>query len=66
VPLAPAAVSPGVDYEEDKNQKTKDRQEHGAGLGLPQLLEASGNILKIHAGKITPAGSETKPTLDRV
>ena len=51
-PLAPAPVTPRIDNQEDENQETKDCQEDCTRFGLPQLLEASGNFLKIHAGNL--------------
>jgi hypothetical protein len=48
-PLAPVPVSPGIHHQKHKDDETDDQKDHCPGIVLPELLEASGDFVKIHA-----------------
>ena len=47
-PFVPAFVPPGIDHQEDENYQAEKQQNDCPGLVFPELLETSGNLVKIH------------------
>jgi hypothetical protein len=42
-------VTPGIDYEKDKDKKAEAQQYYRGGLAFPQQMEIFGNLIQIHA-----------------
>jgi hypothetical protein len=47
--FAPALVPPGIDHQEYENHETEEQKNYCPGLVVPELLEALGNFVEIHA-----------------
>ncbi len=62
--LALPLVPPSVNHQENKDQEAKYEQDNGSGFMLPEQLEASEDLIKIHAGSIyTSREGKGKPGL---
>jgi len=64
--FAPAFVPPGIDHQENENHETEEQENYRPGFVLPKLLEAPGNLVKIHANNnSTPLPAKNEMGLHR-
>src|SRR5882762_2628400 len=52
--LAAPLVAPGIDHQENENHQAEEQEDYCPGLAFPELLEAPGDFVEIHAKAILP------------